>query len=193
VGDGAGTSPSYRWLRSEPNQAGATIVFATVLDTEFEFSDPGTYEIVLEVETDGPGGTRQVVQSAPQDVVVSAATLTQWITQSVAAGSGSRCTNCHKGANPPAGLSWQGTPAEIFQRIVADAGGNPVFSTRCNAANRRIQPFEPEQSVVYNVLRKPPGPLCAINMRVNLPGDELEKDAHLLVLRSWILGGALND
>ncbi len=190
IGDGTGTEPTYRWLRSEANGSGATIPFATGLDPVFEFEDPGLYEVVLEVETNGPGGSRQVVQSAAQGVLVSAATLTQWITQAVAKPSGSRCTNCHSGANPPAGLVWTGTPSEIYERIVQDDQGNPVFSLNCDTSRRRVQPGDPDASVVYNVMLKPSGPLCAINMRVNLPGDEADKDAHVAVLRSWILDGA---
>jgi PKD repeat protein len=193
VGDGLGTDPVYRWLRSPVNQTGATIVFATGLAPLFEFPDPGVYEVVLEVETNAPGGTRQSVQSTPQDVSVTAATFSDWYMQAIAPASGARCTNCHKGANPPAGLNWLGTPAEVFERIVEDAGGNPILSTRCNQSRRRIAPFDPENSAVYNVLLKPPGPLCEITMRVNLPGDEADKDAHVAKLRSWIMGGALND
>ncbi len=190
VGDGLGTDPSYRWLRSEANATGASLVFATGIDTTYEFPDPGTYEVVLEVETNGPGGTRQAVRSDPPTlVVVSASTLTEWLAQAVHA-PGARCTNCHSGATPPAGLDWVGTPAEIYGRIVEDSLGAPVLSRNCNTSRRRIEPGDPEQSVVYNVLRKPPGPLCPINMRVNLPGDEAARDAHVAVLRSWILDGA---
>jgi len=175
------------------NQTGATIPFAVGLNPVHEFDDPGVYEVVLEVQTDGPGDTRQTVQSPPVQVVVTASTLTEWYTQAVDPASGAKCTNCHKGANPAAGLNWLGTPSEVFQRIVEDASGNPVFSKRCNTARRLIEPFDPENSAVYNVLRRPPGPLCSINMRVNLPGNETDKDAHLAKLRSWIGGGALNN
>ncbi len=190
IGDGAGTDPEYRWLRSAPNGTGATIPFATGLAPLFEFEDPGSYEVALEVETNAPGGTRQTEQSPVGVVFVSASTLTEWLAQAVDPASGAKCTNCHKGANPPAGLNWQGTPAEIFDRIVEDDLGTPALSQRCNTARRRIEPGDAENSVVYNVLLKPPGPLCQINMRPNLPGTESDKDAHVAVLRSWIMSGA---
>lgn len=192
TGDGVTVNPTYQWLRSEPNQAGASLVFATELDPLFEFEDPGTYKIALRVETDGPGGSRQAVVSAEQDVIVTASTLSDWYDQAIAQASGSLCVNCHKGLNAPAGLRWD-IKAEVFNRIVQDENGAPVFSTRCNTESRLVEPGDPESSVVFNVLRKPPGPLCTISMRVNLNGDESAKDGHLAVLRSWIRGGALNN
>ena len=193
LGDGGGTNPTYRWLRSEPNGTGADIEFATVAtNVVYEFVDPGVYEIVLEVETNGPNGTRFRTQSAPRTVTVSASTLTQWIGQAVQA-AGASCVNCHQGSNPPAGLRWDGTPFEIYQRIVSDGMGNPIFSQNCATDRRLIQPGDPENSVVYNVLLEPSGPLCPINMRGQLPGDNERKDAHVAVLRSWIMDGAPNN
>jgi hypothetical protein len=197
VGDGDGTDPEYRWLRSEANQPGASLLLASGIDAEVEFPGPGVYEVVLEVETNGPGGTRLIAQSAVQGVVVSASTLTQWYTQAVAKGSGALCTGCHSKDNPPAGLKWSLETGEgidvIFQRIVEDAQGMPVLSRNCDTSRRRIQPGDPDNSVVYNVLLKPSGPLCPINMRPNLPGSEADRDAHVAVLRSWILDGAPNN
>ena len=192
LGDGVGTSPTYRWLRSEPNGVGATIEFATGLNVPYEFESPGQYELVLEVTTNAPGGTRQTVQSAPRTVTVDASTLTEWLAQAVQA-PGAACMNCHKGANPPAGLRWDGTVQETFERIVSDAMGNPIFSNNCNNARRLIEPGDPANSVVYNVLLNPTGPLCPINMRINLPGSEADKDSHVDVLASWIFDNAPNN
>jgi PKD repeat protein len=200
VGDGTGTDPLYRWLRSAPNQPNANIQFASQLDTQFEFEEPGVYKVALEVETNGPGGVRQIVRSAERDVVVSASTFTDFVTQALLPSTGAKCHTCHNGPGAPGGLVWSGsgleglgTTTELYERLVFDAQGAPVFSTRCNTSKRRVHPFAPDESVLHNVLLDGSGPLCTINMRVNLGGDAATKDAHLAVLRSWILSGAPNN
>ncbi|MEZ5978969.1 MAG: PKD domain-containing protein [Planctomycetota bacterium] len=201
-GDGAGTEPIYRWYRSEPMGSVANVLFASgttigALSQRYEFPDPGIYKVVLEVETNGPGGTRQIERSTPRDVTVSAATFTQFYTQSIAVETGAKCTTCHGGPVPKADLNWRLGPGEtisdVWHRIVEDNSGNPILSTACNTTKRRIQPADPANSVVHNVLTKPSGPLCTINMRINLAGSESDKDDHVDVLRSWILDGAPNN
>lgn len=198
VGDGLGTDPELRWLRSEPGGTVPSIVFATdVSDVVNTFEDAGDYAITLEVETNAPGGGRQTVQATPLTINVTATTFSDFYVQSVDPMSGARCTNCHAGPNPAAQLDWSAggsfDPSAVWDLIVEDGAADPVFSRRCNTNRRLIEPFDAVNSVVYNVLRNPVGPLCSINMRINLPGDENRKNGSVAKLRSWISGGALND
>ncbi len=200
VGDRIGTNPTYRWLRGTPGNTACNtlpgtetnIVFSTEANPVFEFAEPGDYKIALEVTTNGPDGTRQSVMSPVRDVTVTAARFSDWYTQAIDPATGARCTNCHSGPNAAGGgLDWEielgETISDVRARLLL------VPSTRCNGAFFRIDPCNVEGSVVHNVLTNPSGPLCGINMRINLAGEEDDKDAAVEVLASWINGGALDD
>ena len=195
LGDGAGTTPVYRWFRNDADGAPPSIPIGNgTLAFTHDFDGSGTFQVALECETNAPGGARQVVRSAPQDVVVTASTFREWYEQAVDKPSGAKCTNCHKGADAPAGLEWFSTQPDVASRA-AEVHGRivNVRSQACDTSRMRILPGDPENSVVWAVLQRD-NPLCsAINMRVNLPGDDAAREAHVATLRSWILSGAPNN
>ena len=181
TGDGTGTNPSYQWFRSTAGGSTANLPFSTSLSPTFEFPDPGNYRVFLRVTTDAPSGGRQSEDSATKIVGVTASTFSSFFNNAIVP---SNCTSCHSGGAPPAGLDWSGPAASARARLVNVASG-------CVVGWTRVVPNDPNDSIVHDVLANSGATASGCqSMRVNLTSPESD---HVAVLRSWILGGALNN
>jgi PKD repeat protein len=187
TGDGPNTNPAYRWFRSTPGGLTANIQFSTSLDPQFTFTDPGTYRVRLECETDGPGGSRQTVSSSSKIVNVTASTFTDFHSQAIVA---SGCSGCHDGVGGalPGVFNLTGTASQVRARLVN-------ITSVCNAGWVRVEPFDPSDSIIHDLLQNGAGNTASgcESMRSNLVGSTTDVNNHVAVLRSWILGGALNN
>jgi hypothetical protein len=135
--------------------------------------------VLLRVTTDGPNGVDQVEDSPTKVVNVTAATFSDFFNQAVAF---SNCTDCHGSVAPASGLDWNGPPSAARARLVNVASG-------CNGGSFRVVPNFPFSSTVFGVLNSSSDFGNCDSMRSNLPDPVNDVD----VLRSWILGGALNN
>lgn len=187
TGDGNGTNPAYRWFRSTPGGLTANIQFSTQLDPQFTFTDPGTYRVRLECETDAPGNSRQTVSSTTKIVNVTASTFSDFHAQAIVASS---CAACHDGVGGvlPGVFNLTGTAADVRARLV-----NQV--SICNNTWFRVVAFDLNDSIIHDMLQNTAGNTASgcESMRSNLSGSAADVNNHVAVLRSWILGGALNN
>jgi hypothetical protein len=198
TGVGVGTGPSYKLFRSsEPGgeSANTSFEFDDLSSSTFHFPDPGDYKVQLVVETNGPG-MKQIVQSVPKTVTVTAASFTQFFTQAIQpiGQPGCSTSQCHDSSDPAANLDWSGPATEAWARIVnVDANCNPNF--------KLVKPGDPDNSVVYDALTLLPQLCIKVDPNVqpmrdllpSLPFPGTDEGEHVELLRSWILGGAKNN
>jgi hypothetical protein len=172
-GDGSGTHPIYEWYRSDVDGTTADLPFDLTHSgtTSFEFPEPGSYAVRLRITTDGPAGTRQAGEKTALVTVSSA----RWTTTYAALDFASNCTACHGAGDPFVDLT--GSSAAVFGRFVDQP-------STTDPAIDRIEPFLPDQSMVYEKLVVP-----AFHAGGLWSGSPDAID----VLRSWIEGGAKDD
>ena len=183
TGDGAGTSPRYEWYRNDANGAPPSVLISTDLAPEVVFPGPGNYLVMLRVSTNGPGGGRQVVDSASRGVTVFATFTDVFATLS------EHCVDCHSG--PPSCADNGGFVLGPTRRTAYDAlvGVPATCGPGCIGSTglERVEPFSPVNSLLYRKLEA--SPVCGGQMPPEGPlGVDEQKE-----IQFWILGGALDN